>query len=215
QVRSFRSVDISPDGTRVAWVQRIRSREGAEVLSTIDVADIASPATRRVTAANDARAHREHGAVWSPDGKRLAFLSDAAKDKQFQIYVAPASGGPPRRVTGVAGQVGHPKWSPDGRSIAFLFIEGSAGGDIYAVSLSGGEPKNLTPGMKASATALHWRPSGEILFTEHVDGNFGLGSVDPASGAIATLWSGPQVLGSFAAARRGPVSAAIVQSFQS
>src|SRR6185369_637482 len=126
QVRSFRSVDISPDGTRVAWVQRIRSREGAEVLSTIDVAQIASPATLRITAATDARAHREHSAVWSPDGKRLAFLSDAARDKQLQIYVAPAAGGPPRRLTGVAGQVGHPKWSPDGRSIAFLFIEGSA-----------------------------------------------------------------------------------------
>jgi Tol biopolymer transport system component len=96
------------------------------VLSTSDVAEIASPATRRITAASDARAHREHGAVWSPDGKRLAFLSDAARDKQLQIYVAPASGGPPRRLTGVAGQVGHPKWSPDGRSIAFLFIEGSA-----------------------------------------------------------------------------------------
>src|SRR5258708_10780914 len=117
QVRSFRGVDISPDGTRVAWVQRIRSREGAEVLSTIDVAEIASPSSRRVTAASDARAHREHGAVWSPDGKRLAFLSDAARDKQLQIYVARASGGPPRRLTGVAGQVGHPKWSPDGRSI--------------------------------------------------------------------------------------------------
>jgi Tol biopolymer transport system component len=126
QVRSFRSVDISPDGTRVAWVQRLRSRDGAEILSTIDVAEIAAPATRRITAASDARAHREHAPVWSPDGKRLAFLSDAARDKQLQVYVAPASGGPPRRVTGVAGQVGHPKWSPDGRSIAFLFIEGSA-----------------------------------------------------------------------------------------
>jgi dipeptidyl aminopeptidase/acylaminoacyl peptidase len=335
QVRGFRGVDISPDGARVAWVERIRSREGMDVLSTIDVAEIASPSTRRITAATDARAHREHGAVWSPDGRRLAFLSDAARDRQLQVYVAPASGGPARRLTGIAGQLGHPKWSPDGRSIAFLFIEGSVqepgalvaykpdagvveekieeqriaivdvatgrvrtvspgnlyvydydwspdgrsfcaeaaegsgtnnywiaqlytvaadsglarsvwkpplqiacprfspdgktiavihgimsdegstGGDIYTVPLSGGEPKNLTPGMKASATALIWRPSGEILFTEHVDGNFGLGSVDPGSGAIATLWSGPQVLASFSAARRGPASAAIVQSFTS
>ena len=125
QVRSFRGAAISPDGTRVAWVERIRSREGTDHLSVIDVADIASPSPRRLTAARDARAHREHSAVWSPDGKRLAFLSDAAKERQLQIYVAPASGGPPRRLTGVAGQVGHPKWSPDGRSIAFLFIEGS------------------------------------------------------------------------------------------
>src|SRR6185369_10187418 len=127
QVRNFRGAEISPDGTRVAWVERIRSREGSDHLSVIDVADIASPSSpRRLTAAQDARAHREHSAVWSPDGKRIAFLSDAAKEKQLQIYLAPASGGPARRLTGVAGQVGHPKWSPDGRSIAFLFIEGSA-----------------------------------------------------------------------------------------
>jgi dipeptidyl aminopeptidase/acylaminoacyl peptidase len=91
--------------------------------------------------------------------------------------------------------------------------EGSTGGDIFAIPLAGGEPRNLTPGMKASATALLWRPSGEVLFTEHVDGNFGLASVDPGSGAITTLWAGAQVLSSFTAARRGPASAAIVQSF--
>jgi dipeptidyl aminopeptidase/acylaminoacyl peptidase len=271
--------------------------------------------------------------AWSPDGKHLAFLSDAAREKQLQIYVASASGGPARRLTRLAGQVGHPKWSPDGRAIAFLFIEGSTqepgalvaykpdagvveekieeqriavvdvasgrvravspanlyvydydwspdgrsfcaeaaegsgtnnywiaqlytvradsgqtrsvwkpplqiagprfspdgktiavihgimsdegstGGDIYAVPSDGGEAKNLTPGMKASAIALTWRPSGEILFTELVDGNFGLASLDSGSGRIATLWNGPRSIASFTAARRGPNSAAVIQSF--
>src|ERR1700693_3803364 len=104
QVHGFRDAAISPDGTRVAWVKRIRTREGAERLSAIDVGDIASASRRRVTAASDARAHREHSVAWSPDGKQLAFLSDAAREKQLQIYVAPASGGPARRVAGGAGQ---------------------------------------------------------------------------------------------------------------
>jgi dipeptidyl aminopeptidase/acylaminoacyl peptidase len=124
-VRSFRSVAISPDGTRVAWVERVRSREGSENLSVIDVSDVASAAPRRVSAASDARAHREHSPALSPDGKKVAFLSDAAKDRQLQLYVAPASGGAARRLTGVAGQLAHPKWSPDGKTIAFLFVEGS------------------------------------------------------------------------------------------
>jgi dipeptidyl aminopeptidase/acylaminoacyl peptidase len=333
QVHSFRGAAISPDGTRVAWVKRIRSREGAERLSAIDVGDIASASPRRVTAASDARAHREHSVAWSPDGKQLAFLSDAAKERQLQIYVAPASGGPARRLTGVAGQVGHPKWSPGGRAIAFLFIEGSTqepgalvankpdagvveekieeqriavvdvasgrvrtvspanlyvydydwspdgrsfcaeaaegsgtnnywiaqlytvradsgqtrsvwkpplqiagprfspdgktiavihgimsdegstGGDVYAVPSGGGEAKNLTPDLKASAIALTWRPSGEILFTEHVDGNFGIASLDPGSGRITTLWNGPRAIASFTVARRGRNSAAVIQSF--
>jgi dipeptidyl aminopeptidase/acylaminoacyl peptidase len=91
--------------------------------------------------------------------------------------------------------------------------EGSTGGDIYAVPSDGGEPKNLTPNLKASAIALTWRLSGEILFTEHVDGNFGLASLDPDSGRITTLWNGPRAIASFTVARRGGNSAAVIQSF--
>ena len=126
QVRAFRGAAISPDGTSVAWVERIRGRDGNENLSFIDVAAIARPVPRRLTAGTDARAHREHSAAWSPDGRSIAFLSDAAKERQLQIYVAPAAGGPARRLTGVQGQLAHLRWSPDGRTIAFLFVEGSA-----------------------------------------------------------------------------------------
>jgi len=160
---------------------------------------------------------------WSPDGRR--FCAEAAEGSGTnnywiaQLYTVAVDTGLAHSVWKPPLQIACPRFSPDGKTIAVIHglmsDEGSTGGDIYAVPLAGGEPKNLTPAMKASATALLWRPSGEILFTEHVDGNFGVGSVDPASGAIATLWSGPQVLGSFAAARRGPASAAIVQSFQS
>ncbi len=126
QVRSFRGAAISPDGTSVAWVERIRGRDGNENLSSIDVAAVSRPVSRRLTAGTDARAHREHDVAWSPNGRSIAFLSDAAKDRQLQLYVAPAMGGPARRVTGVEGHLGHLRWSPDGRSIAFLFIEGPA-----------------------------------------------------------------------------------------
>ncbi|HKA35536.1 MAG TPA: S9 family peptidase [Thermoanaerobaculia bacterium] len=125
-VRSFKGTALSPDGARAAWVERVRSREGAETLSVVDVADLATGTTRRISAGADARAHREHSPAWSPDGRQIAFLSDAAKDRQLQLYVAPGSGGPARRLTGVAGQLGHPRWSPDGRTIAFLFVESSS-----------------------------------------------------------------------------------------
>jgi len=91
--------------------------------------------------------------------------------------------------------------------------EGSTGGDICTVSAGGGEAKNRTPDMTASATALFWRASGEILFTELVDGEAGLASLDPATGRITTLWSGPRAVASFSLARKGSIGAAVVHSF--
>ena len=127
-VREFRQVEISPDGKRVAWCVKIRDRQGAWKLGAVEVGEVGAPSTpaRRITAAGDGRAHDERDPVWSPDGKRLAFLSDAAQDGQLQVWIAPASGGPARRLTGVRGQLQSPRWSPDGRSIAFLFVSGSS-----------------------------------------------------------------------------------------
>jgi dipeptidyl aminopeptidase/acylaminoacyl peptidase len=127
-VTEFRSVAVSPDGRRVAWAKRIRDRKGAWRLSAVEIGAMGSPAgsARRVTAAADGRAHDERDPAWSPDGKRLAFLSDAAKDGQAQLWVAPADGGPARKLTSIRGQLEDPRWSPDGKSIAVLFVEGSA-----------------------------------------------------------------------------------------
>jgi dipeptidyl aminopeptidase/acylaminoacyl peptidase len=333
-VRTFREVAISPDGTRVAWVERIRARDGAEMLSVIDVAPINSSSSSRISAASDGRAHRELSPAWSPDGRQIAFLSDAARERQLQLYVAPAVGGQARRLTGLSGQLGNVKWSPDGKAIAFLFIEGSAqepgalvaykpdsgavgekpdvrriatvdvasgrvrtvspanlyiydydwspdsrsfaaeaaegsgtnnywtarlyvvradsgrerevwkpplqiacprfspdgktiavihgimsdegstGGDIYAIPSGGGEPKNLAPGLKASAVSLLWRSPGEIVFTEHVEGESGIASLDPAAGRVRELWRGPRAVTSFCMARRSPASAAVMSSFE-
>lgn len=124
-VKTFRQAAISPDGARVAWVERRRDGKGQETLSAIFQADTAGRKLRRISAAKDARDHREHDVAWSPDGKSLAFLSDAPKDGQLQLYVVPAAGGDARRLTSVSGQVSDPRWSPDGLSIAFLFVEGS------------------------------------------------------------------------------------------
>jgi Tol biopolymer transport system component len=122
---TFSSVAISPDGSRVAWVQNIdespESRRSAIWVAAVGGAG--KPA--RITAARDGKSLRERDVAWSPDGKSIAFLSDADQERQLEIYVAPASGGAARRVTGVSGQLEHLAWSPDGRSIAFLFIEGS------------------------------------------------------------------------------------------
>jgi dipeptidyl aminopeptidase/acylaminoacyl peptidase len=124
-VKHFHDVAISPDGARVAWSERVRDAEARESFGAISVADLRSGAARRLTAASDGKPHREWGAEFSPDGKTIAFLSDAEKPPQLQIWTAPAAGGPAKQLTRIEGQLAHLRWAPDGRSIACLFVRGS------------------------------------------------------------------------------------------
>jgi len=124
-VRHFHDATISPDGKRVAWSEKIEGRGGDERLGAIRVMDLATRSPRPLSAAPGGPPRRELSAVFSPDGKTIAFLSDAATPGQVQIWLAPASGGAPRRITRVKGQLDDPRWSPDGKMVAFLFVEGS------------------------------------------------------------------------------------------
>lgn len=57
------------------------------------------------------------GPAWSPDGKRLAFVSD--RTGAPQVYVMNADGSNQRRLTFQGSYNTHPAWSPDGRWIAY------------------------------------------------------------------------------------------------
>jgi dipeptidyl aminopeptidase/acylaminoacyl peptidase len=125
RVRTFRQAALSPDGGAVAWVERRHDPQGWETRSAIFLASLPSGTPRRVTGAAGRTDFREGGVAWSPDGRSLAFLSDAGNEGQRQLWVASAAGGSPRKLTGVTGQLEDPRWSPDGKSIAFLFTENS------------------------------------------------------------------------------------------
>ncbi|MGZ6036565.1 MAG: alpha/beta fold hydrolase [Myxococcaceae bacterium] len=124
----FRQVALSPDGARVAWVESVPEKEGpAPDRTLIQVADRASPeaSARRITASADATALDETGIAWSPDGKQLAFLSNAAGKEQPQLFVADVSTGSVRKLTSFQGSLSSPRWSPDGKTLAVLVIEGT------------------------------------------------------------------------------------------
>ncbi len=125
-VREFKEVAISPDGGRVAWVEALREKSGGpSPNSAIFLADLKSPTLppRRISAGNGTRPFAEHDLAWSPDGKHVAFLSDAEGRGQLELYVGEVTGGRARKLTKLTGFLANPQWSPDGKTLAFLFIE--------------------------------------------------------------------------------------------
>jgi dipeptidyl aminopeptidase/acylaminoacyl peptidase len=85
--------------------------------------DIAAKKLERLTKSK----RDESSPVWSPDGKRIAFLSnhneDPDRDPDNQIYLAGAAAGTAeKRLTPMGVRVGRsrPEWSPDGKRIVFV-----------------------------------------------------------------------------------------------
>src|SRR2546423_711097 len=112
--KTIPDVDISPDGSRVAYVVTWIDTEKDEYRSTIHVAPTEGGAPVEFTRGPT----RDSAARWSPDGTQLAFLSDRVGGER-QLYVMSAHGGEPRRLTSMPGHAGAATWSPDGTRIAF------------------------------------------------------------------------------------------------
>jgi Tol biopolymer transport system component len=69
---------------------------------------------------------------WSPNGLRIAFISNREGEDNWEVYVMNSDGSNQRRLTYSDGLDGIPTWSPDGTQIAF---ESNRDGDneIYVV----------------------------------------------------------------------------------
>ncbi|MGC1415762.1 MAG: S9 family peptidase [Candidatus Acidiferrum sp.] len=144
----FEQAAISPNGKKVAWVEDVITKHGLSTGDTvIFVKDLEAktPPKRISASANDA-IHAEGSVAWSPDSKKIAFLSDSAKSGQLQLYVMNAAGpaGSARKLTQVRGFLSTPGWSPDGKTIAILFTENAtrAAGPLVAETPETGEIKD-------------------------------------------------------------------------
>ena len=111
---------LSPDGRRAAFVVTTLSEERDEYLSNIWVVDVAGGAPRRFTAGP----RRDLEPRWSPDGSRLAFLSERTAKDKLQLYVMPADGGEATKLTALDNGVSAIAWAPDGARLAFVSAVG-------------------------------------------------------------------------------------------
>lgn len=80
--------------------------------------------------------------AWSPDGSRLAFVSDRAGSPQ--VYVMNADGSGVRRLTYRGNYNTTPDWSPKGDKVAFTARDERFVFDIFTVNVDSGDIERLT-----------------------------------------------------------------------
>lgn len=115
-LRFVDAVVPSPDGTRGVYEIRTIDVEQDTYQTHLWMIPLAGGAPRQLTFGE----HKNTGAVWSPDGRWIAFVS-TRRDKKPQIYRLPLDGGEAERLTDLDGDIGGLDWSPDGSSIAFTY----------------------------------------------------------------------------------------------
>ena len=106
--------------------------------------------------------------IWSPDGRRIAFVSD--RDGNLEIYVMNADGGNQTRLTSNLSDDFDPAWSPIGDKIAFSSTR-DGDHEVYVMNADGSNQTNLTNN-RADDAFPAWSPDGSrLIFTSDRSGN--------------------------------------------
>ncbi|HEX6341055.1 serine hydrolase [Umezawaea sp.] len=142
---------LSPDGERVAYVLRTVDAEADRTDRALWAVGTRTGSPRRLTGGR-----ADTAPAWSPDGTRLAFLR--AQDGPAQVWLLPADGGEPERVTSLPLGAGAPVWSPDGTRIAF-----GAAVDLHAADGEDDGARARRAGAPVVADRLDYQADGAGL----------------------------------------------------
>ncbi len=168
------ALDVSPDGLQVVYTpcESLEGFSGSE--HELAVARLDGGAVRQLTE----NTHFEKYPSWSPDGKRIAFVSSGVTPGMIyewddvHLYSMAADGTDVRRIA--EGPLVHetPRWSPDGERIAYAVFEDRGLGQppaiyIHVVGSDGGTAQRLTD----AASGPTWSPDGERIAYAKADGD--------------------------------------------
>jgi tricorn protease len=144
--KNIESFDLSPDGKRALFGAR------GEVFSV--------PAkhgeTRNLSRTPDAR---EHSVSWSPDGRSVAYLSDASGE--YELYVQAQDGSSAARRVSTDGDIWRfqPLWSPDSRH----FVYADKRQRLRLVNAESGVTAELDNSVQEDITQYSWSPDSRFV----------------------------------------------------
>jgi dipeptidyl aminopeptidase/acylaminoacyl peptidase len=113
EMESIGSPNISPDGVHILFTRGWIDKKNDRSRSNLWIVDIAGKRVRELTHGN----WRDFSPVWSPDGKKIAFLSD--RDETTQIHVMWLDTREVAQLTHLDRSPGSLRWSPGGKKLAF------------------------------------------------------------------------------------------------
>jgi len=131
---------------------------------------------------------------FSPDGKRLAWVSD--RSGTMEIWVSAPDGSNPIQVTKFRGRgVGGPNWSPDANFIASACRDLSGNGStLYLIKPDGGGVEPITAGHSLDVVPT-WSNDGRfIYFTSTRSGSQALWKMPIHGGSAVRISDGPEWL---------------------
>jgi len=216
------SFQWSPDGSKLVVVSRSGPSDAAKSPSDVRhyrhanykfndtgwfddkrahlwVVEAASGRSTQITSGDD---WNDADPQWSPDGRRIAFVSDRSgkafdEGHNTDVWVIDAAGGALTKISDHEEADNSPRWSPDGRTIAFLSaVPEKSHPRIWLAPSTGGAPsKTAADNVDLIPTALRWADGGRALYFEAgVKGTTELYRVDVASRRASPVSSGERTL---------------------
>ncbi len=165
-------------------------------------------------------AYTESDAAWSPDGRRIVFVSNREQEAdasyRTDLWVVDAGntdrGASPLRLTDDERTKSEPAFSPDGAWIAFLVASDGVYGapQVAVIPATGGEAKVLTAAHDRWVNGFRYSPDGEwIYFTYEQLGGNQVARVRPRDGRLEQVIEGERGMGGFDLAKGGAIVARV------
>jgi WD40-like Beta Propeller Repeat len=175
----------SPDGSAIAF------RSNRRPSTSFDIWKMRADGSDAVQITADSvlwAESLETDPAWSPDGRKIAFVSD--RDGNREIYLADADGSSSRRLTTNPATDQFPAWSPDGSKIAFG-SDRDGNEEIYVMSASDGSGQTKLTADPAADRYPAWSPDGaKIAFRSSRAHSFDIFLMNPDGTGVTRLTDG-------------------------